>query len=181
MKVTFFPRETGGSVAVIDRDDGVRLRLWSYDRKSTVPHDLAHLVTERAFGLRHGLWGSIADGAMFDSMDVVSGRLRHDSHRRSASLRKANRRELGLSELLTGVVHQGLRQNEATLARALNQTWGALREGPCPYTSTQAHAAVAELAALADRWTATSPVQGLTLSWTHRRRAGPDRHRVRPP
>lgn len=170
MEVTFVPADRGGSVAVIVRDDGVRLRMWSYDRTFAVPHDLVHFVTERTFGLRSGVWGSIADGAIFDSMEVVAGRLRHDSRQRSRSLLTANQRELGLAELLTGVVHQSLRHNNAaTLAREITKAWGTRRESPCPYTPTQARAAVAELAALADQWRVTTVDRGLTLSWPSRR------------
>jgi hypothetical protein len=171
VQVTFFPGERGGSVAVIARADGVRLRLRSYDRKAAVPHDLVHFVAERAFGLRQGVWGSIADGVMFGSMDVVSGRLRHDSRQRSQSVLRANKRELGLAELLSDVVYRGLHQDEATLARELDRTWGVLREGPCPYTPAQARAAVTELAALAEQWTVTTADQGLTVTWPSRRQA----------
>lgn len=168
MEVAFFPGDRGGSVAVIARDDGVQLRLRSYDRKSTVPHDLVHFVAERAFGLRQGVWGSIADGVMFDSMDVISGRLRHDSRQRSQSLLKANKSELGLAELLTDVVYRGLGHDESTLARDLDRTWGAIREGRCPYTSAQASTAVTELATFADQWRATTAHQGLTVTWPSR-------------
>lgn len=130
-----------------------------------------HFVAERAFGLRRGVWGSIADGVMFDSMEVLSGRLRHDSRQRSTALLKSNQRELGLAEVLTAVVHRGLHHDEATLARALDQTWGALREGPCPYTATQACAAVAELTVLADRWKTVTGEHGLTLIWPSPRQA----------
>lgn len=63
MNIEFAKRRGGGSIALIDRPDGVRLRLSSYDRKSAVPHDVAHRVAERAFRLGGDLWGSIAVGA----------------------------------------------------------------------------------------------------------------------
>lgn len=166
--MTFLPAERGSSAALIARDDGVRLRLRSYDRTFAVPHDLAHFVAERTFGLQQGVWGSIAAGAMFESMTVVSGRLRHDSRRRSTALLRANQRELVLAEVLAGVLHQGLHHSNAALAYGLNQAWGALREGPCPYTPTEAHNGVAELAALAEQWTATTSEHGLHLTWPSR-------------
>jgi len=172
VEVTFLPTERRSSAALIARDDGVRLRLRSYDRKFAVPHDLAHFVAEQTFGLEHGVWGSIAAGAMFDSMTVISGRLRHDSRQRSTTLLKANQRELVLAEVLAGVVHQGLHHSNAALARELNEAWGTLREGPCPFTPSQAHNGVAELAALAEQWTATTPEHGLNLTWPSRRPTG---------
>lgn len=44
----------------VHRDDGVVLLLPGYDRKWRVPHDLAHLTTERALGLTDGVFGSLA-------------------------------------------------------------------------------------------------------------------------
>ena len=76
--VEFARRKGGGSLATIDRPDGVRLLLTSYDRANTVPHDLAHFVAERDLGLRRGLWGSIASGALFDSLQLISGKRRHN-------------------------------------------------------------------------------------------------------
>jgi hypothetical protein len=90
MRVEFWRREDGGSLALIDRDDGVRLALRSYDRTGEVPHDAVHLIGERALAMADGLWGSIAAGALFDSIEVVSGRRRHDRNARSDEIRRRN-------------------------------------------------------------------------------------------
>lgn len=112
MDVRFSRSPHGGSVALIDRSDGLTLRMWSYDRKHSVPHDLAHFVAERAFVLPQGVWGSIAAGAVFRSMEVVSGRCRHDSHARSAAVIAENAGHIGLAEIVAGVVHRGLTSTE---------------------------------------------------------------------
>src|SRR5258707_909697 len=74
MRVEFARRAGGGSLATIERPDGIRLLLTSYDRTNSVPHDLAHFVTERDLGLQRGLWGSIASGALFDSLQILAGK-----------------------------------------------------------------------------------------------------------
>ena len=56
------------------RRDRVTFHLRGFDRPARLPHDLAHYQVERALGLRHGLWGSVAAGATFKSMTLVEGR-----------------------------------------------------------------------------------------------------------
>lgn len=169
MDVRFSKRPGGGSVALIDRPDGVRLRLSSYDRKYVVPHDLAHFVAERAFRIHGGLWGSIAAGALLDSMELVSGRLRHDRKARSETVLRANAKEFGMAEVLAGVVHLGVDQDDRTIGRALRDAWGAFRAEPCPVPAERAVAAVAELRTLGARFAALGPAATLPLTWTDRR------------
>jgi len=69
----------GESITTIYRGGGVVVELPSYSRKHRVPHDLAHAVAEREFGLAGGVFGSIAAGAMFDNMRMPAGRPRHDA------------------------------------------------------------------------------------------------------
>src|SRR4051812_23681960 len=78
MEIEIRRGERGDSVSTVRRTDGVTLRMRSYDRTHAVPHDLAHLALERRFGLRGGVWGSLSAGVVFDSVQVVAGRLRHD-------------------------------------------------------------------------------------------------------
>lgn len=72
--------------------DGVVVWLPSYSRKWRVPHDVAHAVTERELGLAQGVFGSIASVAVFDNMQVVSGRPRHDARAVSARILRSNAR-----------------------------------------------------------------------------------------
>jgi hypothetical protein len=63
MRVTF-PRlpDHEKAYAVIERDDGVVYRLYGGVAGTALPHDVRHLVVERALGIRDGLWGEIASG-----------------------------------------------------------------------------------------------------------------------
>jgi hypothetical protein len=75
MHVTF-PRlpDHQRAYALVERDDGVVYRLYGGTAGPRLPHDIMHFVVERELRLRDGIWGGIAAGAVFDSMQYVSGR-----------------------------------------------------------------------------------------------------------
>lgn len=188
VRIEFARREGGGSLATIDRPDGVRLLLTSYDRASAVPHDLAHFVTERDLGLRRGLWGSIAAGALFDSVRIVSGRRRHDDAARSDAVRRENADDLALAEILVAAVHRGLRLGDPAAAREIERAWSSVRDSPCPFPPDRRLTAVAELRRLGRLFTALDTSGALPLEWpttsprrTAGRRRGGTRHRPRRP
>ena len=169
MHVEFSRRPDGGSLALIDRDDGVRLRLRSYDRTGEVPHDAVHLVGERALGLTTGLWGSIAAGAVFDSVEVVSGKQRHDRRRRSDAIRRDNAEHLRLAETVVGVLQQSLDRDGPATKAALDEAWGITRTGRSPFTVDQAATAVTELRDLRRRWRDLGPDGTIGYDWNLRR------------
>ena len=170
----FAKRPGGGSVATITRPDGVRLRLTSYDRKYVVPHDLAHFATEQQLRMADGLWGSIAAGAVFDSVEVLSGTR---AGVRSDAVRQRNAAGLALAEVLVGVVHGAVNRavsggvdgtvpaaDRAVVAQ-LASAWGSVRQGPCPYPEAHRLAAVRELRSLGERFAALGPDEVLALRW----------------
>ncbi|MGE3286001.1 MAG: hypothetical protein AB7J32_07835 [Pseudonocardia sp.] len=160
MRVEFRMRPEGGTLATVDRPDGVQLLLTSYDRTGTVPHDLAHFVTERALRMEGGLWGSIAAGAEFGSLTVLAGRRRHDAATRSAAVRRANAADLGLAEVLVGAVLHGVASGDA--AGHVARAWASVREGPCPFPPELCDAAADELRRLAAELAAKGST---TLQW----------------
>jgi len=168
--VAFSKRPDGGSLALIDREDGVRLRLRSYDRTGEVPHDAVHLIGERALGLTGGLWGSLQAGALFDSVEVVSGRLRHDRRQRSDAVRRENAVELRLAETVVGVLAQSLDGDGPSTKAALDRAWGITGTGPSPFTAAQASVAVQELRTLRERWRDLTPDETITFTWRAVRR-----------
>lgn len=165
MHVAFSPRPDGGSVADIDRGDGLRLRLRSYDRTGVVPHDAVHLVGERALGLTGGLWGSIRAGALFDSIEITGGKPRHDRRAVSDRVRRENARELRLAEVLVGVLQQSIDADGPAVKAALDAAWGITETGPAPGTVDQAARAVDELRALRDRWRTLRPGEVIAYTW----------------
>lgn len=165
MHVEFSKRADGGSLALIDRGDGVRLRLRSYDRTGEVPHDAVHLVGERALGLTRGLWGSLAAGALFDSVEVVAGRPRHDHRRRSDAVRRENAADLRHAETVVGVLQQCLDEDGPATKAALDAAWGITATGASPYTVDQAASAVRELRTLRERWRRLAPGGTIPDTW----------------
>jgi hypothetical protein len=158
---------SGGYAVLIRRDDGLTVRLPGLDRSWRVPHDLAHFVAEREFELGHGVFGSIAAGAMFGNMAVVGGRPRYDANVRSRAVIKAYAAELSLAEVLSGVVHDGVEHeaNADTVYRRLLVAWGSLRPGPCPYQAATLRRCLGLLCALEDKWRTVPVGQRLALRW----------------
>ena len=73
MRITFhrFP-DHSSAYSVIERDDGVVYRMKEFTRAGTeLPHDLRHFVVERELGITNGIWGGIAAGMVYTSMDHV--------------------------------------------------------------------------------------------------------------
>lgn len=163
--IEFARRKDGGSLATIDRPDGVRLLLTSYDRANSVPHDLAHFVTERDLGLRRGLWGSIASGALFDSVQIISGKRRHNDAARSQAVRKANADELALVEVLVGAVHRGLQMSDKAATCEIERAWLSVRDSPCPFPPDRRVAAVTELRRLGILFGELDASRTLALDW----------------
>ncbi|MDL5154962.1 hypothetical protein [Actinomycetospora termitidis] len=152
MEVEFTRRADGGSVAEIARVDGVRLRMRSYDVTNQVPHDAIHLIGERALGMSDGLFGSIAAGAVFESMEVVGGRQRHDRRQRSEEIRRRHAGSLRLAETLVGALQGSLDADAAGAKDRLDAAWGITRTGASPFSAEQADRAVRELRRLRTEW-----------------------------
>jgi hypothetical protein len=157
----------GGYVVLMRRDDGLTVRMPGYDRRWRVPHDMAHFATEREFNFGYGVFGSIAAGALFNNMTVVAGRSRSDLAARSRSVIRAHAAELGLAEVVSGVVHDGVEHDApvpAVYAR-LVETWDSLRPGPCPYQLATLRRCLGVLEVLENRWRAVGVGQRLALHW----------------
>jgi hypothetical protein len=150
--------------STIHRDDNVVLFLPGYDRKWRVPHDLAHIATEKQLRLTDGVFGSIAAGAMFENMRVLSGRLRHDPRQRSRQVLRANGPGIGVAELLAAAVHAAVEQRAPVVAAA-RRAWGSLCEGPFPYPDTELRHAVEALEDLGRRWSRLTAGEQLTIDW----------------
>ncbi|MEU4692869.1 hypothetical protein [Actinoplanes sp. NPDC023714] len=160
MLVLFAHSGTGSTVATVHRGDGVVLQLPGYDRKHRVPHDLAHFATERALGLTAGVFGAIAAGGVFANMRLVSGKPRHDAALRSRRLLEAHKRALTMAELIAGVVHRAVEEDEAGRAPVLvREAWVSFDGTECPWTDAQVTEAVTTLAELAEEWEAHGAVR----------------------
>ncbi|HEY0936039.1 MAG TPA: hypothetical protein VGD91_20145 [Trebonia sp.] len=106
MRVTF-PRlaDHQRGYAVVERDDGVVYRLDGFTTMGTgLPHDIRHLIVERELRVSDGIWGTIAAGTVYTSMQHLRGRRPPNSADRSAQLKQALRSRVGRAELLANLV-----------------------------------------------------------------------------
>jgi hypothetical protein len=160
MHVVFVHGPTGSTAVTVHRADGVSLLLPSYDRKFRVPHDLAHFATERALEISGGVFGAIAGGGVFDNMRVVAGKPRHDAAARSRRLLDAHRQTLTMAEVLAGVVHHAVEDDDAEHTPVLaRNAWHSLGTSPFPWTDDHLHQAVRTLTDLTVEWEAQGTVR----------------------
>jgi hypothetical protein len=106
MRITFrrFP-DHSSAYSVIERGDGVVYRMAEFTRTGTgLPHDLRHFVVERELGIADGIWGGIAAGMVYTSMEHVQGRRPPHSEERSDELKRAHRQRIMRAELLANLV-----------------------------------------------------------------------------
>jgi hypothetical protein len=106
MRITFrrFP-DHARAYSVIERDDGVVYHLRGFSPSGTgLPHDLRHLVAERELAVADGIWGGIAAGVVYASMEHVQGRRPPHAAERSAGLKRTHRGRLLRAELLASLV-----------------------------------------------------------------------------
>ena len=168
MHLTFLHDPRGECVTLIRRADGAEFTLSSYSRKHHVPHDLAHAVTERELGMPDGIFGCIAAGAVFDSMQQTAGKKRYDAKIRSTRILKAPN-SIGVSESLTSVIHEAVEKDRPTPYALARETWGITRPDPCPYLDTDLDRATETLRELSRQWQASS--DPLVLPWPKRLQA----------
>lgn len=164
-----FHRGEGGQYSVrIHRPDGVVVSLPGAGGRWPVPHDLAHIATERALGMAAGVFGSAAAGAMFGGMVVVSGRLRHDPKQRSREILRTDTRArtITVAETMTSLVYEAVQhgRTDGLIGRA-RRVWGTVREDPFPFTLPQFRVAMDDLRKLSDRWARTPAGGVLEVEW----------------
>jgi hypothetical protein len=165
-----FLRGDGPTYTVhIHRPDGVVVAMPGVGARWRVPHDLAHVATERALGMAGGVFGSAASGAMFDGMSVVSGRLRHDPKQRSRDILRTNTkaRTITVAEVMASLVHGVVEHGSPAdrLYERARTSWGTVREDPFPFTPAQLQAAVDDLRRWSDRWADTAAGETLEVDW----------------
>ncbi|HLZ71941.1 MAG TPA: hypothetical protein VKV26_18715 [Dehalococcoidia bacterium] len=151
------------------RHDGVCLRVSGAGRILPLPHDLVHFVIERELGLTGGFWGSVADGVLFGSITVVSGRQRPHAAERSRTLLRANAELLLQAEVVAGaldaIVAEGADANAQQALRRLNEAQSAVRIGRVPMDVVGLRRVCAVLREAADGWQKLPFDQPLALRW----------------
>jgi hypothetical protein len=181
MEITFTKTGARTYEVLARRDDGVVLRVRTPDKPASLPHDVAHYVVERELGFERGFWGLMAAGAVFASVQVVSGRRPPHAAERSAALIKATYREQAAAELyvavMQGVTREGKEQDGRFVRAQLDEVWRPFR-WPRPEVSDEDALRVCRALRDAERQWLALPVGGsVNVSWAPARRAARGRKR----
>jgi hypothetical protein len=168
--IDFHKGPRGRYHSVLHRVDGVSVRLegGSYNRirgeVGRVPHDIAHLVVEDAFGLGRGLWGTLAAGGVVQNAILAGGRKPPHAERRARAITDRAGESLRQAEILVRAVADasldgGTRDMPAFRARVGARWWS-------PSISPGAlERACVDLREAAKRWDALHEGSVLRLSW----------------
>ncbi|GEL22068.1 hypothetical protein PSU4_10220 [Pseudonocardia sulfidoxydans NBRC 16205] len=165
--------------SVVRRADGVR---WSVDGGVAgpgLPHDLVHLVVERAIGEQRGFWGSVAAGVVFGSMTHLEGRRPPHGGEKSTVLLRERRGGLQAAELLADLVEhvaaQKMTSTEQVRAAARTHLRPEQRAQVDPARILEAAEALRDMES---RWARLAEGEELTVQWPDpaRRRRGRRRH-----
>jgi hypothetical protein len=182
MEITFTKTGARTYEVYARRDDGVTLRVRTPDKPLTIPHDFAHYVVERGLNMEGGFWGSIAAGAVFGTVQVVSGRQPPHAAERSAALIKASYREQAAAELyvavMQAVAREGKGQDYRLVCSRLDEVWRPFR-WPRPHvTAEDALRVCRALREAEERWLALPVGESVTVSWAAAGRGSSRRRRA---
>jgi hypothetical protein len=171
--IDFHKGPRGRYHSVLYRVDGVSVRLegGSHNRVSgevgRVPHDIAHLVVEDAFGLGGGLWGTLAAGGIVQNARFAGGRKPPHAERRARAITDGAGESLRQAEILVRAVADaslegGTRDMHAFRARVGARWWSP------SITPDALDRACGDLRAAAKRWDALEDGSALRLTWPRR-------------
>jgi hypothetical protein len=166
-----FPRlpDHQRAYALVERDDGVCYRLYGGTDPfpgPRLPHDIRHLIVERELGLDDGIWAGIAAGAVFPSMQYLSGRRPPHAAQRSAELIRNFAGPGRRAELIANLVEvvAALDNTAADQIRQLART--QLAALPDPEVDPAAIAAAATAMQVeASRWARLRVGEELSYAW----------------
>jgi hypothetical protein len=156
--------------SVLHRRDGVDVRLegGSYNHVGgavdRVPHDIAHLIVEDAFGLTAGLWGTLASGGIVQNAAFVSGRKPPHAQRRAREIADRNGEALRQAEVLVRAAADAALEGRPREVRAFRVQVGD-RWWVQGATADALERACGALRDAAVRWDALPDDEVLQLTW----------------
>jgi hypothetical protein len=182
-----FPRlpDHERAYALVERDDGAVYRLYGGLAGARLPHDIVHFVVERELRIGDGIWGVVAAGRVFDSMQHITGRRTPHARERSAEL-LASFRQPGLrAQLLADLVEcvAGLDHPSDTQILTLAATkLAVLPAADAEVEPAEIAAAAQALQVEAARWARLRVGEELSYDWPRAARVAQARRaRVRKP
>lgn len=171
MRVTFRKTHRRGYAVDIAREHGEDLTMDpapGYD--DLLPHDLVHLLVEKRWELRDGIYGDLAAGGNAGTFRLAETRPADETTReRTRKARRAQRSrsgaDMGRSEHLAGVVHA--RWNVWKHGSPLPD-WYAPAMAASGATEAEILAALDEADELAARWQRVEVGRGMSVDWLAR-------------
>jgi hypothetical protein len=185
MHVTF-PRlpDHNRAYAVVERDDGAVYRLYGGPAGPRLPHDIRHLVVERELHIIDGIWGGIAAGIVFSSMEHISGRRPPHAGEWSRELLTAFRqpglRAEALANLVERVAALDHPSDQQIMTLAATQL-SVLPENGTDVEPAEIAAAAQALQVEAARWARLRVGEQLSYDWPRAAVAARGRARARKP
>ena len=182
MRVTF-PRlpDHERAYALVQRDDGAVYRLYGGQAGPRLPHDILHFVVERELRIGDGIWGGIAAGIIFDTMQHVSGSRPPHAREGSKELRQRGLRAEVLAnfvECVAGLDHPSDIQIMTLAATKLT----VLPHADADLEPAAVAAAAQALQVEAARWARLRVGEELSYDWPREARAAQHRRaRARKP
>jgi hypothetical protein len=164
------------SYSVVERRDGVRYRVFDRTASSRLPHDLGHLVVERATGDHGGFWGAVAAGVVFGSMEHLDGRRPPHARERSEAAMRERADGLRRGELMVWLAERVARDGVTDVRRVHAMAAEALSSFPeAQVDPAVVLAAAAALREAEERWAALVPGDELVEEWPALRPTRPTR------
>jgi hypothetical protein len=181
VEITFTKTDQRKYETLVRRDDGVLLSVQSPDRPASLPHDIAHYLVERELKLERGFWGSVAAGAVFGGMHVISGRRSPHAEDRSKAAMKAAGQQLTVAEIYVSVMQSVVRDGKegdwpAVRAR-LDEAWRPFRGPRWPVSAEEALRVCQALREAETQWQALPVGQSITVTWQVQTNKGTQRMR----
>ena len=171
-----FPRlpDHERAYALVERDDGAVYRLYGGPAGPRLPHEIVDFVVERELRIGDGIWGGIAAGVIFDTMQHVSGRrpppAREPSTELAASFGQRGLRAEVLADLVECVA--GLDHPSDTQIMTLAATkLTALPDAGVDVEPAAVAAAAQALQVEAARWARLRIGEELSYDWPREARA----------
>ena len=175
MEITFAKKGLRDYQVVVKRDDGVLLKVQSFDRPILLPHDMAHFVVENELRLEHGFWGLLAAGVLFSNTRVAAGRVRPRARERSRSVLKEVGQQPIEAEVLVSVMlsiaEERVDEDWRKVQTRLDEVWKPRKSQRGPISHDEVRRVCSELRSAEEQWRALSVGQSTTVVWVpHDRR-----------
>ena len=173
MKLTLTRLDERRYETLIVRDDGVRYHLTGVGHMFAIPHDLAHLAVEQTLRLDQAFWGSIADGAVFESMRYLDGRRKPGATAQSKQVLKSNRDRITEAEVLVRIINDALEQGHTAdspeLRERVRSRWTPAGQRAQEYSNAEIVAVADAWRRMLDLWTKLPTGGSIEFEWTTQR------------